>query len=682
MVKKHRFRFSIIALLLLVMQLIAACGGTPQTPAAQSSTAVQASSAAQAPAASSPAAQAQPAQPVADVTVTIPYLPDGITSFDHAYWTSQLLVSQGTIFEGLYGYDPQLKVVPKVAESATPNQDNTVWTIKLRKDKKWSNGDPVTAKDFYASWMRFMGPELKDAPMWAGMWGSIKNSWAYKGGAEKAENVGLKVIDDYTLEITLTQPNAALTPLLVVSSSMPINAKSLQNNPTDWWQPAKGVYNGPYIVKEWTSGADTTLERNPNYVGEGIGNIRTIVLRPYKDQNARLQAFENGEIQFSFLEDASQLAYAQNNPLMKDNIKNEVNDLGWRGIQYDRALDAGPLADQRVRQAFAMAIDKKAITDNVLKGLAVPTDAFSGDPNVTGKIKPLAYDVAKAKQLLTDAGFPNGQGFPELTFYAPPANDPQMPMIEAVVKMWQDNLGVPITIQNNENTVYSTMQWADFNKDIKPGFATLGGPMNWFQPEDLLLASNHIWYFMDYKPGGMVKYADYKTQIDGVPDVKTAGDFAELQKRAETAWAQRQQIVAQENNQYGKNMMIAPTFKEQWDAIAKRYNEAADDAATLSAYQDGLTLVLKEEQSAAQYNAMTDANKQAQRAIADLRKLTIDQAQNQVLPLQQLAVDSGWMIPIYNEKIYYVTDPKLSGIVLNKLSWGGLFQYQYLQWTE
>jgi ABC-type oligopeptide transport system substrate-binding subunit len=203
--------------------------------------------------------------------------------------------------------------VPKVAESATPNADNTVWTVKLRKDKKWSNGDSVTAKDYYASWIRLMSPELKDAPMWAGPWGQIKNGWPFKNGAVKADEVGVKLVDDYTLEVTLIEGNAAFPNLLAISSSMPINAKSLEENPEEWWNPDKGaVFNGPYIVKSWVSGGDVVLTRNPNYVGDGIGNVGTIVLKPYPDANARLQAFENGEIHFTFLEDASQLAYAQN----------------------------------------------------------------------------------------------------------------------------------------------------------------------------------------------------------------------------------------------------------------------------------------------------------------------------------------------------------------------------------
>ena len=702
MVKKYRCPLSVAALLLLVLPFVVACGGSTQTPAAQSTAAGQATSATQAPAAgqsstgaqataagqSSTGAQAttasQPAAnlPVANVTVTIPFFQQGITSFDPAYWTSQLLVSQGTILEGLYGYDQKLNIVPKIATSATPNQDNTVWTFKLRKDKKWSNGDPVTARDFYASWMRNLSPELKDAPMWVGFAGLVKNAYAYKAGAAKPEDVGIKVIDDYTIQVTLTQPNAALINLMPVTNSMPINEKVLKAHPNDFWKPGIAVYNGPYVVKAWVNGGDTTLTRNTNYVGEGIGNVGTIVLRPYSDPNARLQAFENGEIQFSFLEDASQLQYAKNSDQMKDNIHQELQDLIWQGVQYDRAIDAGPLYDQRVRQALAMAIDKKSITDNVLKGLAVPTNAFSGNPKVTDKVKGLPYDVAKAKQLLAEAGYPNGKGLPTFTFLAPPANDPSMPVIEAVAKMWSDNLGVKVAIQNNETPVYSTLQWGNYNKKIKTGFSTLGGPMNWVQPTDLLLNSPHTWWFMDFKPGGVAKTAQYDDQINAVKDLKAPGDWAALQKRADAAWAKLQQTAAAEKNDWGETMMLPPTFKDQWDAIAKDFQSATDAKAKLGAYQNGLTLVLKQEQTNAQYDNMTDTNKQAQRLLAKLSRQTIDQAWATVVPLNQMTVDSAWMIPIYNPVSYYVTDPKLSGVVLNKFSWGGVFQYQYLVWKQ
>jgi peptide/nickel transport system substrate-binding protein len=340
------------------------------------------------------------------------------------------------------------------------------------------------------------------------------------------------------------------------------------------------------------------------------------------------------------------------------------------------------LYDKRVRQAFAMAIDKQAITDQVLKGLAIPTNAFSGDPKVTEKVTGLPYDVEKAKQLLADAGFPNGQGLPELTFFAPPANDPQMPVIEAVAKMWQDNLGAKIRIQNNEGPVYSTLQWANYNEDVPPGYSTLGGPMNWFQPLDLMLNSGHTFWFMDFKPGGVAKFAEFDDQLAEVTNLTAPGDFAALTQRADAAWTKRQQIISQENNAWGESMQLEPTFMDQWEGIAKRFNEAADDAAKLSAYQDALTLVLNEERAQAQYDFMTDENREAHRQMALLSTKTLEDAWDVVVPLQQLTVDAAWMVPIYNDKVFYVTAPQLSGIVLNKLSWGGTFQYQYLNWEE
>ncbi|HEU4329375.1 MAG TPA: ABC transporter substrate-binding protein, partial [Roseiflexaceae bacterium] len=543
-------------------------------------------------------------------------------------------------------------------------------------------GEPVTAHDYYAAWTRFLSPELADAPMWASFIQYVKNGWAFKGGAVKADELGLKVVDDYTIEITLTQPNPVLPNFLVLSSSMPINAKSLQQNPIDWWKPEVAVFNGPYVVQNWVSGGDITLARNPNYVGDGLGNVGTIVLKPYSDPNARLQAFENGEIHFTPLDETSQVQYARNNPLFSDNLHEELS-LNWDGVQFNKAADDGPFADIRVRKAFAMAIDKQAITSQVLRDLAVPTGAFTGDPEIADKVTPLPYDVAQAKQLLAEAGYPDGQGFPEVTFYAPPANNADMPVIEVIAKMWQDNLGVPVTIQNNEGAVYSTLQWGKINTGIKPGFTMLSGPLNWFEPGALLEASDQIWYYMDFKSEWKPKTAEFDRLITEAPSLTTVGDFAELEQRANTAWAARQQIIAAEaNTSWGKVMQIPPSFIENFTEVKKRFEAATTEEEKLAAYKDALIQVLREEQDTQQYANLTDSNKQAMRLIQDLRQSTLEEAKPIAAELQQLAADTAWMVPIYVRKRLYVTEPRLSGIVLNKLSWGGNFQYQYLQWTE
>lgn len=613
-----------------------------------------------------------------EVAIALPYAT--FDSWDPHYWTSQLLLAQGTIREGLFGYNEKLEVVPKIAEKWEVNSDYTVWTFYLRKDKKWANGDPVTARDFYEAWMLMLSPEKKDTPLWAGAWSLIKNATAYKAGAAKKEEVGIKLLDDYTIRVELIRPHATWLNSLVMAQAMPIHHKILQEHPQDWWDPKYNVFNGPFVVKEWVKGGETVLVRNPNYVGEKYGNVTKITLKPFTDPNARLQAFENGEIQFSFLDDTAQREYVLRNPKLKEGFREEL-DWAWQGIQFNRADNDKPFDDIRVRQAFAMAIDKQALTEKILKGAAVPATAFSGDPNIADKTKPLPYDVARAKQLLAEAGYPDGKGFPEVTFYAPPANDGRMPLIEAIAKMWQDNLGVKVRIENLETGPYSTMQWAHQNKNIRPGFTLMGGSINWIEPMGLYQNVGHIWWFMDKSTEWKTKhYWEFQQRLDEANKVEKVGDFAALEKKAADLWANRQKIIAAENNEWGKQMALPPTFKDQFDRIAARFKEAQDDKAKLAAYKDALTLILNEERSQVEYQSYKDSAKAALRLMATLDKTPMKDVYPVMVQLNQMALDSAWQVPIYVRKVAYVVDPKLSGVVLNKLAWGNIFLFNYLKY--
>jgi peptide/nickel transport system substrate-binding protein len=618
------------------------------------------------------------AVPVGPVEVALPY--HTYDSWDSAFWTSQLLLAQGTIREGLYGYDDKLNVIPKVAESGTSTPDFKVWTYKLRKDKKWANGDPVTARDFYSAWMRFMGPELRDAPMWAGAWPYIHNAWAYKGGAVPAEEVGLKLIDDHTLEVTLNQPFPSFTNALVMAQHMPIHSKMLEERPNDWWQPQYGVFNGPFVVRDWVGGGETTLARNPNYVGERYGNVDTIYLKPFPDATARLAAFENGDLHFSFLDDVAQVAYVERDARLKEGLREEIA-LSWSGLQYNRAFDSGPFARLEVRQAFAMAIDKAAIVDKVMRGMAIPANAFTGDPGVAGNVKPLEYNVAKARELLAAAGYPGGRGLGDVVFNAPPAGSGPMPLVEAIAKMWEDNLGVKVVIQNMDWGPYSTLQWSDVNKDIPPGYSTMGGAINFIEPMGLYQNVGHIWWFMEFDPAwNKTKYWEWRDRRNAVDGITKAGDFAALQRKADALWSERLKIIAAEDNDWGKSMMVEPTFEQSFAKIAQRFRDAKDDAERLAAYQDGTRMVIGEERGLDNYASMTETNREAHRLMASLFLARMEDANKYLVPLNQMAIDSAWMIPIHIGKLIYVVDPKLSGIVQNKLSWGNIFQFQYLNY--
>lgn len=679
--------------------LVTACGGgsAPATPAvtvrptAEASTqaptapapSAAAASPTAAPAAVTPTVAGQAAGGGKTIRVTLPYVRTGFDSFDHAYWTPQLLLAQGTIFEGLFGYDEKLNVVPKIAAQVTHSPDYTVWTYKLRTDKKWANGDPVTVHDFYNAWMRFLSPELKDAPLWAGSWSGIQNANAYKFGAAKKEEVGIRVIGDDTLEVTLSLPYSSFSNTLVMSQAMPIHSKTLQDHPNDWWDPKYHAYNGPFVVKQWVKGGDVTLARNPNYVGERYGNVDEIVLKPYSDPNAIMQAFQNGDIQYAPLSDPSQIAFVKRNPKLQATYHETLAWI-WSGLQFDRAADHGAWAKPEVRRAFAMAIDKAALTSQVLKDMAVPARAFTGDDAIAKEVTPLPYDVAQAKKLLADAGYPNGQGLGTVMFFAPPANAGQESFVEAIAKMWEDNLGVKVRIQNLDWGPYGAMQWADANKNTAPGYIPQSGAINFIDPLNLYQNVGHIWWFMDYTPEWTkTKYWEWKEKLNSVDQLKQPGDWAALQQRLDTALKRHQEIAAVENNVW----MNPPhfkgqlTYKEQFNKLADRYKNATDDQAKLTAYKDALRLVLSLEQFADQYAHMTDTNKSAQRLMAALNYGTIADAPKYLVPLNQLAIDSAWMIPIYIPKIIYAADPKLSGIVQNRLSWGNIFQFNYLNYS-
>lgn len=654
--------------------LLAACAQAAPTkaPVEQGPTPVVAT---EVPKKEEPTAAPAPSGPV---EVSLPYLT--FDSFDHAYWTSQLLLAQGTIFEGLFGYDDKLNIVPKICESYTVSDDYKVFTYKLRTDKKWANGDPVTARDFYNAWMRFMSNELQDTPMWAGAWSYIQNAWAYKSGACEADEVGVKLIGDDVIEVTLNQPFPSFSNALVMAQAMPIHSKTLEEHPTDWWRPEYKAFNGPFIVDEWVAGGETKLVRNPNYVGERYGNVDVIYLKPFSDPNALIQAFENGELQYAGLGDASQVAYVKNHPTLKDGYREEIA-WNWSGLQFDRAADNGPMSNIKVRLAFAMAIDKATIVEKVLRGLAIPANAFTGDQDIASKVTPLEYNPSKARDLLAEAGYADPKSLGTVTIFAPPANSNEMAFVEAVAKMWQENLGVDVTIQNMDWGPYSSLQWSDVNRDIPWGYSTMGGAINFIEPMGLYQNVGHIWWFMEYDPEwNKTRYWYWRDKDNAVDSLTAVGDFAELEDRANAAWNKRLEIVAAENNDWGKSMMVEPTFRQQFDRIAERFRNATSDAEKVEAYKNALRLVIGEERSLDNIAHMTETNKQAQRLMASLFLAKMDECDPLLVQLNQLAVDSAWMIPLYIGKITYVVDPKLSGIVQNKLSWGNIFQFQYLNY--
>ncbi|MEQ9247639.1 MAG: peptide ABC transporter substrate-binding protein, partial [Nitratireductor sp.] len=167
------------------------------------------------------------------------------------------------LYEGLVVYDASAKIIPGVAEEWSVSDDGTVYTFNLREDAKWSNGDPVVAEDFVFSLRRIMAPDT--GAKYANILYPIKNAEAINKGEMEPDQMGVKAVDDRTLEITLEQPTPFFLELLTHQTGLPVNPKAVEAHGTDFVQPENIVTNGAYKLVSFTPGDKIVMEKNENF---------------------------------------------------------------------------------------------------------------------------------------------------------------------------------------------------------------------------------------------------------------------------------------------------------------------------------------------------------------------------------------------------------------------------------
>lgn len=363
-------------------------------------------------------------------------------------------------FEGLENVDANNKVNPGVAEKYDVSSDGTKYTFHLRKDAKWSDGKAVTANDFYYAWTRALAPET--ASDYAYQLYYIKNGEAYNGGKAKVADVGIKVVDDYTLEVTLEAPTAYFLALTAFPTYFPVRKDIVEANKEGWANDAKTfVSNGPYKMSEYAQKDHMTFVKNDNYWDKSNVKLDKIQYTLLDNETSALNAFESGEI------DATDLLPAeQKQSLIKDGKAKVYPYLGtyYYAINVSNknvsADVAKALSNASVRKALSMAIDRTAIVENVTKGGEQPATSYvpKGIVDSAGKefknkdyLKTTA-DVEGAKKLLADAGYPEGKGFPKLEIKYNTGQGHQN-IAQAIQEMWKKNLGIDVTLVNEERKV-------------------------------------------------------------------------------------------------------------------------------------------------------------------------------------------------------------------------------------
>ncbi|SET86418.1 peptide ABC transporter substrate-binding protein [Paenibacillus sp. NFR01] len=639
------------------------------------------------------------------VTVINPKIP----TLDPTQWQGQILVEQGTLLEGLYGYNQNHEIVPKIATGYTVSEDKTTWTFTLRKDAKWSNGDPVTANDFYNAYMYQLDPKNTTAQLWLSVLNFVKNSYAYHAGSVTKEEVGLKVVDDYTLEITTTLPHAILGDL-VLAGAMPINSKNLQAHPTDWFEPQNFVSNGPYTVKSFTSNGELVMVANPNYVGAqgqlNRGNVETIHVLP--ESTVPVEVFMAGKTDVALVQNTSDLQYAKTHDL-KSQLYTAPN-YSIRYLEWSNPATESPYDKKEVRQAIAKALQRSPIVDSVLNGMGGATNVFASTGWPTEKLEQgLEENVDAAKQLLKDAGYEGGKGLPKLTLYIGiKEKDPQGESIAlALGQELQQNLGIQSEIKQLNETEWNAYQYSGPQNGAQPGFILASGATNWSEPGSLDMGATQQLYSLgtlDAPQEATQKFIDwskdvyYKPAIQqyGDPDNAKAGvewsDWAALEKAAKDdiafldAWTAKQPAEWQP---YLKQKGVA-TPAEQWQQIVDSWKNAKTDADKHAAFVTAWTFVAPNAPGGKLNQNALDVqvyyNTYSSQELLNLRMwqaefvnaLTVEDAAPFAAKVVNSLLDNAYAIPLFYQKQYFLVKPGVTGVMSNPWAWGNFYEFQYL----
>jgi oligopeptide transport system substrate-binding protein len=363
------------------------------------------------------------------------------------------------IFEGLTRIKDNNAPGPGVAEKWDISTDGLKYTFHLRKDAKWSDGQIVTAKDFDYAWKRVLDPAM--ASEYANQLFYVKNAKEYYEGKAKIEDIGIKVVDDNTLEVTLHSPIPYFLELCAFHTLSPVRKDVVDKNPDAWFtDPATYIGNGPFKMTKWVHNDSMEFAKSETYWDAKNINLTKMKWVMINDEQASLAAWEGGAI------DVAQTFPGSEAPrLIQEGKLILTPRLGTYYMKYN--VTKKPLDDVRVRQALTLAINRQQLIDAATKtgekpGLAfVPPGIADSDTSkefrtVGGDYIP-NQDVEKAKALLAEAGYPDGKGFPQLE-YLYNTSETHRVIAEAIQDMWKQNLGIDIKLTNQEFKVYLDSQ--------------------------------------------------------------------------------------------------------------------------------------------------------------------------------------------------------------------------------
>lgn len=466
--------------------------------------------------------------PLADtqeITYVLSNEPDGIDpGITNNSFASTFLVN---CFEGLATYDSEGNVIPGVAESWEISDDGTVYTFHLREGLKWSDGTPLTANDFVYSYKRVLDPAT------GGQYVNMLTDYVagaaeFYAGEGSEEDLGIRAVDDQTLEITLMKPAAWFIDMLTMWVWDPVQEATITANGDQWTNsPDTYICNGPFKITDMSMGEYVELSKNENYWDAENVTLEKITLRYVLDTATALSAYESGEVDGINTIPTSDVAR------LKAEGAGVQTAASFGTTYYLMNCSKAPYDNPLVRKALNLAVDREAIINNVLQVEGLPaynligpgyivdgTDFSEGDSSWDLSA---TADVEAAQAALAEAGYPNGEGFPtmQLSYYS---SDTVKKVVEAMAEMFETNLGIEVEI--------TSADWAVFYEDVQAGnyeVAAMGWSADYLHPMSFLplLKTGDVSNLSFYSN------PDYDALVEQVMTETDAAKGVELMKQAE-----------------------------------------------------------------------------------------------------------------------------------------------------
>jgi ABC-type oligopeptide transport system substrate-binding subunit len=362
------------------------------------------------------------------------------------------------VFAGLMRFTPDFVAVPWMAEKVEANADRSVWTFRLRREARWSNGEPVTAHDFEWSWKRQLDPATA-APYSAFLY-DLKNGEAFnKGQLNDRDAVGVKAMDDHTLQATLEGPRAYFPVLAAYAAALPAHRPSIEKYGEKWTEAGNIITNGPWILESWEHHRQFVLKKNPYYFDKDTITLER-VMYPIIPRAAGFLPYENHEVDYALVPPGD-LRRLRGDP----KVSQEVIRYFYPGTFYlVPQVTKAPFDHLQVRRAVSHAIDRQIVAERISQGFGIPAHAMV-PPGFPGYFDDEAlkhiqrFDPKLALQSLQGTPYEGGKNWPKIALSMRDEPYAAKPMAEGIQAMLREVLNMPTELEVLEPRVFRERLW-------------------------------------------------------------------------------------------------------------------------------------------------------------------------------------------------------------------------------